>query len=77
MINELNKIDIEWILSQSNKIITKSHFNVNFLELLQKNGVSVVPVYDETNNLHIRIAIQDAKTNKKFINVIKRIMNCK
>ena len=77
MIDELNKIGIECILSQSNIIMTKSHFNVNFLELLQKNGVSVVPVYDETNNLHIRIAIQDAKTNKKFINVIKRIMNCK
>lgn len=77
MIDKLNELGIECILSQSNTIMTKSHFNVKFLGLLQMNGVSVVPVYDEFNKLHIRIAIQDVKTNKKFINVIRKIIKCK
>ena len=43
MIDKLNELGIECILSQSNTIMTKSHFNVKFLGLLQMNGVSVVP----------------------------------
>lgn len=77
MIENLNKIGIKCISSQSNTIMTKSYFDSNFLELLEREGVSVVPVYDEFNKLHIRIAIQDTKTNKKFIRVINKIIKNK
>ena len=55
--------------------MTDSVFKNEFLKLLEQNNISVVPVYDENNKLHIRIAIQDEITNKKFVDILVKIMN--
>lgn len=75
--NELKKIGIETLESYSNTIFTKTYFDSRFLDVLDKNNVSVVPVYDKNNNLHIRIAVQDKKTNIEFIKKIKQILKDK
>lgn len=74
IIKELRTIGIECINSQSNTLMTKTTFNKNFIKKLTNNHVSVVPVYDEQNKIHIRIAIQDKETNKKFILILKKII---
>ena len=55
--------------------MTDSFFKNEFLKLLEQNNISVVPVYDENNKLHIRIAIQDEITIKKFVDILVKIMN--
>lgn len=75
IIKKLDKIGIKCILSDSNTIMTDSVFKNEFLKLLEQNNISVVPVYDENNKLHIRIAIQDEITNKKFVDILVKIMN--
>ena len=57
--------------------MTKTTFDNSFIEMLKENDISVVPVYDEYNKLHIRIAIQDKKTNEIFINKMKEIIKDK
>lgn len=74
MMKKLNKIGIKCIMSDSNIIMTESCFKEEFLKLLEENNVSVVPVYDEINNLHVRIAIQDSITNKKFLDILTKII---
>ena len=75
IIKKLDKIGIKCILSDSNTIMTDSVFKNEFLKLLEQNNISVVPVYDENNKLHIRIAIQDEITNKKFVDILVKIMS--
>lgn len=77
MIKELTKIGIDLENSYSNTIFTKTYFDKQFLKELEKNNVSVVPIYDKNNQLHIRIAIQDFQTNKKFIVEMKKILKNK
>ena len=74
---ELKKLKIDLIKSDSNIIMTKTTFDNSFIEMLKENDISVVPVYDEYNKLHIRIAIQDKKTNEIFINKMKEIIKDK
>lgn len=74
MIKKLNELGIECIQSDSNIIMTKTIFNKQFLKLLEVNNISIIPIYDEDDKLHIRIAIQDQITNKKFINAITKIL---
>lgn len=75
IIKKLKKIGIKCIPSDSNIIMTESIFKNEFLTLLEQSDVAVVPVYDENNKLHIRIAIQDVITNKKFLDILIKIMN--
>jgi len=70
---ELNKIGIETYDSDSNILLTKTCFSKKELDLLEKTEISIVPVKDIKNNIHIRIAVQDSKTNKEFINAIKKL----
>ena len=74
MVNELKKLGIIFIKSKSNILMTESTFNEKTLKLLEDNNVSIVPIYDEFDNIHIRIAIQDPKTNKKFIDTFTKII---
>lgn len=75
--NELKKMGIDVLKSYSNTIFTKTCFAPNFIEVLDKNNISVVPIYDKNNNIHIRIAVQDKKTNIKFIKKMKQILKDK
>ena len=77
MIEKLNQLGIQCVPSKSNIIMTASIFNERFLKLLEMHNISVVPVYDEEGRLHIRIAIQDLVTNKKFIDILTKIMKSK
>lgn len=74
LIKQLQKLGVECIPSKSNTIMTKTFFDNEFLNLMEINNVSIVPIYDELNKIHLRIAIQDSKTNEQFINVIKNII---
>ena len=71
---KLKELGIDVIKSNSNILMTRTIFKNNFIYALNKNDISVVPIYDENNKLHIRIAIQDKNTNNLFIKKIKKIM---
>ena len=73
ILKELKKIGIDCINSNSNTIMTKTTFDENFMKNLINNHISVVPIYDEENKIHIRIAIQTKETNEKFISILKTI----
>lgn len=77
LISKLEQLGIFCLDSSSNIIFTKTYFSKNFIKELNKNDISVVPIYDKDNNLHIRIAIQDKKTNIEFIKTIEKILNNK
>ena len=66
---------IELIDSYSNIVMTKTTFPATFISKLESNDVSVVPIYDENNELHFRIAVQDHKTNMKFINALEKTLS--
>ena len=73
----LEKLGIRTIESFSNTLFTKSYFDHNFIKYLDENDISVVPVYDKNNNLHIRIAVQSRKINKEFLKKIEEIISNK
>ncbi len=74
MNQELLQLGIKCIPSSSNTIMTETIFKNDFLCLLEKNGISVVPIFDKNNKLHIRIAIQDKDTNNNFIKKMKKLV---
>lgn len=76
LMNELAKLDISIIDSKSNIIMTRTCFNSDFINQLINMNVSVVPIYDENNKIHLRIAVQDKKTNRSFIKVMNKIIKC-
>ena len=61
---ELSNLGIECTNSSSNILLTKKAFKLS-------DKVSVVKVYDEDNELHYRIAIQEEKINEEFIRELK------
>ncbi len=71
---ELNNMGIETVNSNSNILLTKTSFIDSFLDVLETNEISVVPVYDELDRLHFRIAVQDKEMNKLFIKKLKKII---
>lgn len=72
---ELKKIGLEFYESKSNILFTKTKLNSNILSELYKNNISVMSTYDEEKVAHIRIAVQDKKTNDIFIEKMKEIFN--
>lgn len=70
---ELEKLNIKTIESKSNTLMTETTFDEDFMIKLANNDISVVPIIDEKNRLHMRIAVQDKKTNRKFIH---NLNNC-
>lgn len=75
LINELKKLGIMCLKSSSNILMTKTTFDNEFFETLEKNEISVVKIYDESNRLHMRIAVQNLEINEKFIENISKILN--
>ena len=71
----LKKIGIETYPSNSNVLLTKNYFTPEEISLIEDNDISVVKVIDENNKIHIRLAIQEHKTNDSFITQIKKIFN--
>lgn len=69
---ELNNLGIKTISSYSNTLMTETTFKKEFIEKLSNNNISVVKVIDEKNKLHFRVAVQDRKTNKRFIAAVKK-----
>lgn len=72
--SELRKIGINCLQSFSNTLFTKTIFDISFIDKLSENDISVVSVYDKDKNLHIRIAVQDRKTNDLFLKKVKQIL---
>lgn len=76
LIRELNKFGIRIIYSNSNTIMTETVFSREKIKYLNDNDISIVPIVDQKNEIHIRIAVQDHVTNKKFIEKLKQINFC-
>lgn len=72
---ELQKIGLEFYESKSNILFTKTTLGDDILGKLYENDISVGSTYDENKSLHIRIAVQDRKTNDIFIQRLKKIFN--
>ena len=57
---------MEFFESKSNLLFTKE-ITEELLEKIVRSGISVMPVRDQREKLHLRIAVQDKKTNQKFL----------
>lgn len=75
MIGRLNELGIKCYKSNSNIIMTKTTFSKKEIEIIEDNDISLVNVLDINNKIHLRIAIQDEKTNREFISILKKIIN--
>lgn len=71
----LNKIGIETFETFSNTLFTKTVFNDIFIKELEKHKISVVPIVDQNQKLHLRIACQTHKLNSQFIKELYKIDN--
>lgn len=70
---ELNNLKIRTLNTFSNTLFTETIFKEEFIEVLDQHDISLVPVWDQNNSLHFRIACQRHKVNKLFIEELKRI----
>lgn len=73
---ELRKLGIEFFESESNMLFSKE-ITEELVEQLKANGISVMTVKDQNEKLHLRIAVQDKKTNQKFLKRCKEIVEIK
>lgn len=71
---ELKKLNIDTIKSESNTLMTKTTFSKEQLNKINLLNVSIVEVVDKKQQIHIRIAVQDHKTNLNFLKVMKMVM---
>jgi len=74
IVKSLKKLNINCINSDSNIIMTETTFSKEFFKNLDKENVLVIPVIDENNKVHLRIAIQDEETNKLFIEKVRKVL---
>ena len=72
---ELNNVKIKTLNTFSNTLFTETIFKEEFIKVLDQHNISLVPVWDQNNSLHFRIACQKHKVNKLFIKELKRIEN--
>lgn len=75
MKKELNNVKIKTLNTFSNTLFTETIFKEEFIKVLEQHNISLVPIWDQNNNLHFRIACQKHKVNKLFIKELKRIEN--
>ena len=75
IINQLKKMGIETIKSDSNTIMSKTIVDEQLINELFNEDISLIKVYDEDNKIHFRIAVQDIKLNNIFIEKLKKIIN--
>lgn len=74
LIKELKKLNIKLVPTCTNTIMTETKFDKSFINKLDKNNVSVVPVQNPDGQVCIRIAVQDKETNRKFIDILKEVL---
>lgn len=72
---ELNNVKIKTLNTFSNTLFTETIFEEEFIKVLNQHDISLVPVWDQNSKLHFRIACQEHKINKLFIDELKRIGN--
>lgn len=65
--NQLEKIGIQTIKSDSNTIMSKTIIDEQLINELFNEDVSLIKVYDENDKIHFRIAVQDIELNDIFI----------
>ena len=75
--NELNKLGIDTFETFSNTLFTKTTFKNEIFDIIEKHNISIIPVIDQENKNHFRIAIQNHKINKLFIKELYKINNIK
>ena len=73
----LDKIGIETFDTNSNTLFTKTVFKREFMEVLEEHDISLVPIIDQNDKLHFRIACQKHITNKMFIKELLKIKDIK
>lgn len=71
--NELKGVKIKTVDTCSNTLFTDTVFKKEFIEILNQHNISLVPVLDQNDRLHFRIACQKHKINKLFIAELKKI----
>ena len=62
------------VAADSNTIMSKTIIDEDLIDELFCENVSVIKVYDEFNKIHFRIAVQDKKSNQKFIKILKKVI---
>ena len=65
---------VKFVKSSSNVIMTSTIFDKKILNRFCKEGIVAVPIYDKNKQLHLRLAVQDARTNKIFCEAFSRLM---
>ena len=71
----LKEIGIEFYDSNSNTLFSKKGLSREMIAKFYKNDISVTIIQDQDEKLHIRIAVQERKTNKLFIKTCKEIFS--
>lgn len=74
IIFQLEKMGIQTIKSDSNTIMSKTIFDEQLINELFNDDISLIKVYDESNKIHFRIAVQDIESNDIFIEKLKKRM---
>lgn len=75
LVEHLKKLGIETLKTNSNTIFTSTVFKNEFINELFKHNISVVPIEDQNEKLHLRIACQNHRTNRMFIMELSKIKN--
>lgn len=73
LVKHLKELGIETLKTYSNTIFTSTAFKNEFINELFKHNISGVPIKDQNEKLHLRIACQNHKTNRMFIMKLSRI----
>lgn len=71
--SELSKLGIETFISDSNTLMSKKKWPKSFFNTLFDSKIAVSIIDDFSSNHYFRIAIQDHKTNVRFIRKLKQI----
>ena len=75
--DELKNMGIEVLNTNTNTLFTKTIFKKELIKKLEEHNISLVPIIDQDDNLHFRIACQNHNINKKFIKELLKIDNVK
>lgn len=74
LIRGLNALGILTYESDSNTILTRTSFECEIFRYLEEKNVSVIKVMDLEKQIHMRIAVQDGQTNKRFLLILEEAM---
>ena len=71
--SELTKLGIDVLRSESNTLMSKRKWPKKFFNKLYENKIAVAIIEDVSPCCYFRIAIQDHKTNVRFIQKLKKL----